>query len=174
VSFEHAVGFKRVKNVSTYFVRSHEADYIEGLIAAKVSKTGTLGFIATFPVPVVIAGINSFMLGAQSVNPDVKLKIVWLNSWFDPTKEADAAKVLLDQGADVLTQYTDSPSAMAIVEQRGLHAFALASDMIKFGPHAQLSSDLYHWGATTRNAPRTCSRASGRPRIPGAASIREC
>jgi basic membrane protein A and related proteins len=146
VFFEHAVGFKRAKNLSTYFVRSHEADYIEGQIAAKVSKTGTLGFIATFPVPVVVAGINSFMLGAQSINPDIKLKIVWINSWFDPTKEADAAKVLLDQGADVLTQYTDSPSAMSIVEQRGFHAFALASDMITFGPHAQLSSDIYHWG----------------------------
>jgi basic membrane protein A len=146
VFFEHAVGFKRAKNVSTYFVRSHEADYIEGLIAAKMSKTGTLGFIATFPVPVVIAGINSFMLGAQSVNPDIKLKVIWINTWFDPTKEADSAKTLIDQGADVLTQYTDSPSAMSIVEQRGLHAFALASDMIKFGPHAQLTSDLYEWG----------------------------
>jgi basic membrane protein A and related proteins len=146
VFFEHAVGFKRAKNVSTYFVRSHEADYIEGQIAAKMSKTGTLGFIATFPVPVVIAGINSFMLGAQSVNPNVKLKVVWIGSWFDPTKEADSAKALIDQGADVLTQYTDSPAAISIVEQRGLHAFALASDMIKFGPHAQLTSDLYHWG----------------------------
>ena len=146
VFFEHAVGFKRAKNVSTYFVRSHEADYVEGVIAAKTSKTGTLGFIATFPIPVVVAGINSFTLGAQSVNPNIKLKVVWTNSWFDPPKEADAAKTLIDQGADVLTQYTDSPSAVSIEEQRGAHGFALASDMIKFAPHAQLSSDIYNWG----------------------------
>lgn len=146
VFFEHAVGFKRANNVSTYFVRSHEADYIEGVIAAKISKTGILGFVATFPVPVVVAGINSFMLGAQSVNPNIKLKIVWINSWFDPPKEADAGKVLFDQGADVLIQYGASPALITLAEQRGLHAFGLASDMINFGPHAQLTSDVYDWG----------------------------
>lgn len=146
VFFEHAVGYKRAKNVSTYFIRSYEADYIEGQIAAKVSKTGTLGFVATFPIPVVVSGINAFMLGAQSVNPNTKVKVVWTGSWFDPTKEADSAKTLIDQGADVLTQYTDSPAIMAIAEQRGAHDFALASNMIKFGPHAQLTADVYQWG----------------------------
>jgi basic membrane protein A and related proteins len=146
VFFEHAVGFKRANNVSTYFVRSHEADYIEGVIAAKVSKTGILGFVATFPVPVVVAGINSFMLGAQSVNPNIRLKVIWLNSWFDPPKETDAAKALFDQGADVLIQYGASPAIITTAEQRGLHAFGLASDMINFGPHAQLTSDVYNWG----------------------------
>ena len=146
VMFEHAVGFKRAKNVSTYFVRMHEADYIMGRIAAKKSKSGTISFVATYPVPVMIAGINAFMLGAQSVNPNIKLKIVWTNSWFNPTLEADAAKAVIAQGADVLRTYADSPSVVSIAQQRGVHAFALGSNMIKFGPKAQLTADVLYWG----------------------------
>ncbi|MBB3773027.1 simple sugar transport system substrate-binding protein [Angulomicrobium tetraedrale] len=145
VFFEHATGYKRDKNVSTYNSKFHEGRYILGQIAAKTSKTGTIGYIASFPIPEVISGINALMLGAQSVNPDIKVKIVWANSWFDPAKEADAAKALIDQGADVISQHTDSPAAMQAAEQRGVKAFGQASDMINFGPHAQLTSIVDNW-----------------------------
>ena len=146
VHFEHAVGFKRAKNVSTYMVRMHEADFLMGRIAAKMSKTGTIGFVATFPVPVMIAGINAYMLGAQSVNPSIKMKLVWTNSWFNPTLEADAARTVIQQGAGVLRTYADSPSVVTVAHQNGAYAFALGSDMIKFGPKAQLTADVLDWG----------------------------
>src|SRR5580692_2204170 len=146
VFFEHATGFKRAKNVSTYAARFYEGRYIQGQIAAKMSKSGVIGYIVSFPIPEVISGINSTILGAQSINPNIKVKIVWVNSWFDPPKEADAAKALVDQGADILTQHTDSPAAMQIAEQRGIHAFGQSSDMIKFGPKAQLTADTDYWG----------------------------
>jgi len=146
VFFEHATGFKRAKNVSTYAARFYEGRYIQGQIAAKISKTGILGYIVSFPIPEVISNINATMLGAWSVNPKMKVKIIWVNSWFDPGKEADAAKTLIDQGADVLTQHTDSPAATQIAEQRGVHSFGESSDMIKFGPHAQLTADTDYWG----------------------------
>ena len=144
--FEHCTGFKRAANVSTYAARFYEGRYIQGQIAAKMSKTGVIGYIVSFPIPEVISGINSTMLGAQSINPNMKIKIVWVNSWFDPPKEADAAKALVDQGADILTQHTDSPAAMQIAEQRGIHAFGQSSDMIKFGPKSQLTADTDYWG----------------------------
>ncbi|MCK0197676.1 BMP family ABC transporter substrate-binding protein [Ancylobacter sp. 6x-1] len=145
VLFEHATGYKRAKNVATYNAKFHEGRYIIGQIAAKMSKSGTVGYIASFPIPEVIAGINSFMLGAQSVNPNMKVKIVWVNSWFDPAKEADAAKALIDQGADIIAQHTDSPAAMQAAEQRGVKAFGQSSDMINFGPHAQLTAIVDDW-----------------------------
>jgi simple sugar transport system substrate-binding protein len=145
VYFEHATGYKRAANVATYNSKFHEGRYILGQIAAKTSKTGTIGYIASFPIPEVISGINSLVLGAQSVNPDIKVKIVWANSWFDPAKEADAAKALIDQGADVISQHTDSPAAMQAAEQRGAKAFGQASDMIAFGPKAQLTSIVDNW-----------------------------
>ncbi len=146
VYFEHAVGYKRGKNVSTYMVRMHEADFLMGRIAAKVTKTGTIGFVATYPVPVMIAGINAYMLGAQSVNPKIKMKIVWTNSWFNPTLEADAARAVIQQGADVLRTYADSPAVLSTANKLGAHAFPLGSDMKKFGPKAQLTADVLHWG----------------------------
>jgi basic membrane protein A len=146
VFFEHATGYKRLPNLATYAARFYEGRYIQGQIAAKMSKSGVIGYIVSFPIPEVISGINSTMLGAQSVNPNMKVKIIWVNSWFDPPKEADAAKALIDQGADILTQHTDSPAAMQIAEQRGIHAFGQSSDMIKFGPHAQLTADTDYWG----------------------------
>ena len=114
VHFEHATGYKRDKNMSTYSGRFYEGRYIQGIIAAKMSKTGVLGYIASFPIPEVISGINATMLGAQTINPNIKVKIIWANTWFDPGKEADAAKALLDQGADVIMQHTDSPAAMQV------------------------------------------------------------
>src|ERR1700720_3009338 len=134
VFFEHATGFKRAKNMSTYAARFYEGRYIQGQIAAKMSKSGIIGYIVSFPIPEVISNINATMLGAQSINPNMKVKIVWVNSWFDPGKEADAAKALVDQGADILTQHTDSPAATQIAEQRGVHSFGESTEMIKFGP----------------------------------------
>lgn len=147
IKFEHATGFKRDHpNVSTYNSKFHEGRYVQGVIAAKMSKKGVAGYIASFPIPEVVMGIDAFMLGAQSVNPDFKLKIVWANTWFDPGKEADAAKVLIDQGVDIITQHTDSTAPMQIATERGIKAFGQASDMIKFGPETQLTAIVDDWG----------------------------
>lgn len=147
VKFEHATGYKRSENLSTYSARFYEGRYVIGQMAAKMSKTGTAGYIASVPIPEVVRGINSFMLGAQSVNPDFKVKIVWVNSWYDPGKEAEAAKALLDQGADVLAQHTDSPAPLQVAEERGAIGFGQASDMIKFAPKAQLTAIVDDWSA---------------------------
>jgi simple sugar transport system substrate-binding protein len=146
VKFEHATGFKTADNMATYNARFYEGRYIQGQIAAKMSKAGLAGYIVSFPIPEVIMGINSFMLGAQSINPDFKVKIVWVRSWFDPGKEADAAKALFDQGADIVAQHTDSPAPLQIAEERGLHGFGQASDMIKFAPKAQYTAIVDNWG----------------------------
>src|SRR5215813_4854978 len=146
VHFEHATGFKRDTNMATYAGRWYEGRYIQGQIAAKMSKAGVLGYIVSFPIPEVISGINATMLGAQSVNPNIKVKIIWVNTWFDPGKEADAAKALLDQGADIIMQHTDSPAAVQVAAQRGVYAFGQDSDMIKFGPKTQLTAVVDNWG----------------------------
>jgi basic membrane protein A len=145
VHFEHATGFKKDKNMSIYNGRFYEGRYIQGIIAGKMSKAGVLGYIASFPIPEVIMGINATMLGAQTINPNIKVKVIWVNTWFDPGKEADAAKALLDQGADVIMQHTDSPAAMQIAAERGKLAFGQDSEMIKFGPKAQLTSIIDNW-----------------------------
>ena len=147
VKFEHATGYKREHpNVATYDSRFYEGRYVAGQIAAQMSETGVAGYIASFPIPEVVQGINSFVLGAQTVNPDFKVKVVWVNSWFDPGKEADAAKSLIDQGVDILTQHTDSTAAMQVAAERGVFAFGQASDMIAFGPETQLTSIIDDWG----------------------------
>ena len=145
VYFEHNTGYKREKNLATYSARFYEGRYIQGQIAAKMSKSGVLGYVGSFPIPEVISGINSTILGAQSINPNIKVKIIWVNTWFDPGKEADAAKALVDQGADVLMQHTDSPAAMQVAEARGKYAFGQDSDMVKFGPKAQLTAIVNNW-----------------------------
>ncbi len=145
IDFEHATGFKTAKNMGVYNLRWYEGRYIMGQIAAKVSKSHTAGYIVSFPIPEVVMGINAFTLGAHSVDPNFKTKIVWVNSWFDPGKEADAAKAVVDQGADILIQHTDSTAPMQVAEKRGIHAFGQASDMIKFGPHAQLTALTDNW-----------------------------
>src|ERR1700757_2284643 len=146
VHFEHATGFKSDKNMGIYNGRFYEGRYIQGVIAGKMSKAGVLGYIASFPIPEVIMGINATMLGAQTVNPNIKVKIIWANTWFDPGKEADAAKALIDQGADVIMQHTDSPAPVQVAAQRGVFAFGQDSDMIKFGPKTQLTSIMDNWG----------------------------
>jgi basic membrane protein A and related proteins len=145
VKFEHATGFKRAANLSTYAAKFHEGRYIIGQIAGRMSKSGTIGYVGAFPIPEVVAGINSYFLGAQSVNPDIKIKVVWANSWYDPAKEADAAKALLDQGVDVIAQHTDSPAPIQAAEARGKFGFGQASDMERFAPKAQLTAIVDNW-----------------------------
>ncbi len=146
VKFEHATGFKSADNVATYNARFYEGRFIQGQIAAKMSEKGVAGYIASFPIPEVVMGINAFILGAQSINPDFKLKVVWANTWFDPGKEADAAKALIDQGVDILTQHTDTTAPMQVAAERGIYAFGQASDMIAAGPKTQLTAIVDTWG----------------------------
>ena len=145
VKFEHATGYKRADNVSTYSARFYEGRYIIGQIAAQMSEAGVAGYIASFPIPEVVRGINSFLLGAQTINPDFKLKVIWVNTWFDPGKEADAAKVLIGQGADIITQHTDSTAPLQIAEEQGVVGFGQASDMHEFAPNAQLTAIIDEW-----------------------------
>ena len=145
VHFEHATGFKRDKNMATYSARWYQGRYIQGTIAGKVSKAGVLGYIGSFPIPEVVSGINATMLAAQKINPNIKVKVIWVNTWFDPGKEADAAKALLDQGADIIMQHTDSPAAVQVASERGALAFGQDSDMIKFGPKTQLTAIIDNW-----------------------------
>ncbi|MCH9845832.1 MAG: BMP family ABC transporter substrate-binding protein [Alphaproteobacteria bacterium] len=146
VKFEHATGYKRADNVSTYSARFYEGRYVIGQIAGKMTKTNTIGYVASFPIPEVVRGINAAYLGAKSVNPKVNFKVIWVSSWFDPGKETEAAKALITQGADVLMQHTDSPAPMTVAEAEGVFAFGQASDMSKFGPKAHLTSIVNNWG----------------------------
>ena len=145
VKFEHATGYKRADNVSTYSARFYEGRYVIGQIAARMSKNGVAGYIGSFPIPEVVRGINAFMLGAQSIDPDFKVKIVWVSSWFDPGKEADAAKVLIGQGADIISQHTDSTAPLQIAAEQGVLGFGQASDMIAFAPENQLTAIIDNW-----------------------------
>jgi len=145
VKFEHATGYIRADNLSTYAARFYEGRMVAGHIAGRMTKTNVLGYIASFPIPEVIQGINAFMLEAQKVNPDVQLKIIWANTWYDPGKEADAARALIDQGADIISQHTDSPAPLQVAEERGVHGFGQASDMVQFAPNAQLTALVDNW-----------------------------
>lgn len=145
VTFEHATGYKRTKNMGTYVSKTFEGRAIAGHVAAKMTKTGKIGYIASFPIPEVIRDINAVKLAMSKVNPDYELKILWVSSWFDPAKEADAANVMIDQGVDVILQHTDSPAAMKIADKRGVYAVGQASDMSAFGPKAHLLSVVDSW-----------------------------
>ncbi|MFO1140878.1 MAG: BMP family ABC transporter substrate-binding protein [Amaricoccus sp.] len=146
VMFEHATGYQRAKNVATYNARFYEGRAVCGTIAGTMSKTGVAGYVASFPIPEVVMGINAFTLAARRVNPDFKTNVVWVSSWYDPAKEADAAKALFDQGADVIAQHTDSPAALQAAEQRGMMAFGQAWSMEKVAPNAQLTAIENIWG----------------------------
>ena len=145
VKFEHATGYRRAENVSTYSARFYEGRTVIGHIAGKMTKTNVVGYIASFPIPEVVRGINAAYLAAKAANPDVEFKIVWVFTWFDPAKEADAANALIDQGADVIMAHTDSPSPLTVAEERGVYAFGQASDMLQFGPNARLGSIIDDW-----------------------------
>ena len=145
VKFEHATGYKRADNVSTYLARFYEGRAIIGTIAGHMTKSNVIGYIASFPIPEVIRGINAFTLAMRKVNPDAEVKVIWVNSWYDPGKEADAAKTLIDQGADIISQHTDSPAPLQVAEERGVFAFGQASDMVSFAPKAQLTAIIDNW-----------------------------
>ena len=146
VNFQHATGYKTAENMSTYDSRTYEGAYMAGVIAGKMSKTGTLGVVASVPIPEVIRNINSFTLGAQSSNPKIKTKVVWVNEWFNPPKETEAATSLINGGADVLFQNTDSPAVLKTAEAKGKRAFGWDSDMTAYGPKAHLASAVINWG----------------------------
>ncbi|GGE56116.1 BMP family ABC transporter substrate-binding protein [Actibacterium pelagium] len=146
VKFEHATGYKRADNVSTYSARFYEGRAVQGHIAGKMTKTNKIGYIASFPIPEVIRGINSAYIHAKKVNPDVEFSIVWAYTWFDPAKEADAAKALIEQGADVILQHTDSTAPQAAAEQAGgVVTFGQASDMAEYAPFPRVSSIIDNW-----------------------------
>jgi len=146
VKFEHATGYKQADNMRTYDSRTYEGAYMAGIIAGKVTKSNTLGVVASIPIPEVIRNINSFTLGAQSSNSKVKTKVVWVNGWFDPPKETEAATSLINSGADVLFQNTDSPAVLKTAEAKGKRAFGWDSDMTAYGPKAHLASSIINWG----------------------------
>jgi basic membrane protein A and related proteins len=146
VHFEHATGFKTAANVVTYETRFYEGAYLLGVLAGRMSKTNTLGYIGSFPIPEVIRNIDAFTLGARSVNPKIHTKVVWVDTWYDPGKERQGAEALIAQGADILCQNTDSPAAVQVAEEKGLYAFGWDSDMAKYGAHAQLTANTENWG----------------------------
>ena len=146
IKFEHATGYKTADNMAVYSSKFYEGRYIQGVIAGMMSEKGKAGYIASFPIPEVIRGINAFYLGATSVNPDFDIDVVWVNTWYDPAKESDAAEVLIQQGADIITQHTDSTAALQVAEKAGIKAFGQASDMIKFAPNTQLTAIIDQWG----------------------------
>ena len=145
VKFEHATGFKQAENMRTYDSRTYEGAYMAGVIAGKMTKSNTLGVVASIPIPEVVRNINAFTLGAQSVNPKVKTKVVWVNEWFNPPKETEAATSLINSGADVLFQNTDSPAVLKTAEEKGKRAFGWDSDMTAYGPKAHLASAVINW-----------------------------
>ncbi|MEY2683989.1 MAG: hypothetical protein RJA09_1133 [Pseudomonadota bacterium] len=146
VKFEHATGYKTAPNMRIYDASFYQDTYMAGVIAGSMTKSNTLGFVGSFPIPEVLRNINAFSLGAQSVNPKAKVKVVWVNTWFDPPKEGEAAQSLINQGADVLLQNTDSSAVLQTAEKNGKYAFGWDSDMSAFGPKAHLASAIADWG----------------------------
>ena len=152
VKFEHATGYKTAPNMRVYDARFYQDAYVSGVIAGGMTKTHTLGFVGSFPIPEVLRNINAFTLGAQSVNPKVKTKVVWISTWFDPPKEGDAAQSLINQGADVLLQNTDSTAVLQTAEKNGKFAFGWDSDMSAVAPKAHLASNIVNWAPYYKKA----------------------
>ena len=146
VKFEHITGYKRSPNVATGNIRFYEGRYVQGVVAGLMTKSNKIGYLASFPIPEVIQGINAFGIGLRSVNPKAEVSVIWVNSWYDPVKEADAAKVHIAEGADILAQHTDSPAMLQTAQKAGVHGFGKSSDMKAFAPKAQLFSSVNNWG----------------------------
>ncbi len=146
VVFEHATGFKTAKNVGVYEARFYEGAYLLGVLAGGMSRTGTLGVVASFPIPEVIRNINAMTLGAQGQNPKMRTKVIWVNTWYDPAKERQAAETLAAQGCDILAQNTDSPAIIQFAQEKGLYGFGWDSDMSRFAPKAHLTANTNDWG----------------------------
>jgi len=145
VFYEHCTGYKRAANVATYNIRFYQARFVQGVIVGKLSKAGLAGYVGSVPVPEVVQGLNAFMLGMRSVNPKARMKFVLINSWYDPPKEGDAAKALIDQGCDIITQHTDSPAPLQAAASRGIKAFGQSTDMSKFAATTQLTASTDNW-----------------------------
>ena len=146
VVFEHNTGYKQAENVGTYVARFYEGRYLTGLVAGSMTKSNTIGYVAAFPIPEVVRGINAFTMGLRSVNPEAQVKVVWVNSWFDPGKEREAADVLIAQGADVIAHHTDSTAPTLAAEEKGVYSIGYHSDMSKYGPNAHLTASTHDWG----------------------------
>jgi simple sugar transport system substrate-binding protein len=147
VIFEHATGYKMAKNMGIYNARFYEGRYLNGIIAGKMTRSNVAGYVGAFPIPEVVQGINAFAQGMRSVNPNAEVKVIWVNSWFDPGREREAANTLLSQGADVVTHHTDSTAVVQAAEEKGKYAVGYHSDMSKYGPKAHLSATTHQWGA---------------------------
>ncbi len=143
--FEHATGYKRAPNVGTYVARFYEGRYLTGIVAGKMTRSNVAGYVAAFPIPEVIRGINAFTRGMRSVNPDAQVKVIWVNSWFDPGREREAADALIAQGADVITHHTDSTAPALAAEEKGVHVIGYHSDMSKYAPTAHLTASTHDW-----------------------------
>ena len=150
VKFEHATGYKTAPNVGNYQARDYQGRYLAGMVAGAMSKDGVIGYVGAFPIPEVIRGINSFMLGAQQMNPDIKMKVVWVNTWHDPAREREAAESLILQGADVLTMHTDSAAVVQAAAAKNVYAVGFNSDMTAYGPKVHLTSSTQHWESIYR------------------------
>lgn len=146
VKFEHATGYKQSENAANYGLKLYQARHVQGVIAGMMTKTNNICYVASFPIPEVMREINTYYLGAKKMNPDVKLSIVWVYTWYDPGKERDAANVLMEQGCDVIAQHTDSPAPLQAAEDAGKVGFGQASDQMKFAPKAQLTATIDNWG----------------------------
>jgi basic membrane protein A and related proteins len=145
-AFVHVTGYKLGKNMGLVNARFYEGRYLTGVIAGEMTKSNILGYVAAFPIPEVLQGINAFIKGARSVNPNAELRVIWVNSWYDPGKERQAALTLISQGADVVTHHTDSTAVVQAAEDEGVYAFGYHSDMSKYGPHAHLTATTHNWG----------------------------
>lgn len=146
IKFDHITGYKRSTNMATGNIRFYEGRYVQGVVAGLMTKSNKIGYLGAFPIPEVIQGINAFAKGLRSVNADAEISVVWVNNWYDPVKEADAAKVLIAEGADILAQHTDSPAMLQTAEKAGVLGFGQSSDMHDFAPNAQLFASVNNWG----------------------------
>ncbi len=144
--FMHCSGFKKAENMGNYFGRMYQARYLSGMVAGAMTKSKILGYVAAFPIPEVIRGINAFTLGAQSVNPEVTVRVVWTKTWYDPATEKEAAKSLLDVGADVIAQHQDSPGPQEAAQEKGVYSIGYNSDMSSFAPESHLTAPVWNWG----------------------------
>lgn len=151
VVFLHATGYKTAKNVTHYMGRMYQSKYLAGIVAAKMSKTGKIGYVAPFPIPEVVRLINAFTLGAQSVNPKATVQVLWTNSWFDPVHEKEAANTMIDAGCDIITQGTDSAGPQEAAENAHIYSIGYDSDMSMFAPNAHLTAPIWHWGVYYKN-----------------------
>ncbi|MBN1262236.1 MAG: BMP family ABC transporter substrate-binding protein [Anaerolineae bacterium] len=147
VKFEHCSGYKTADNMSTYFGRIYQARYLSGIVAGSMTEANNIGYVAAFPIPEVIRGINAFTLGVRSVNPDAEVHVVWTSTWFDPVIEREAAVALLDGGADIIAQHQDTTEPQKAAQERGMLSIGYDSDMRAFVGDTVLTSPIWNWGS---------------------------